>query len=107
MPEGNQTMPVTRSMRDRKQERPEAGMAAFLRAVTSAWLAPSSALAERTPMSRHNPAPIHAVLPTAKPKVDIGKRWRPALIYRCDTETGEYELVNSPIHDDLIESSTQ
>ena len=42
-----------------------------------------------------------------KPRIEIGCRWQPRVIYRCDSEAGIYELVNSPVADDAIERSTQ
>jgi hypothetical protein len=45
------------------------------------------------------------LLPT--PKVEIGSRWHPGVIHRCDTEKGAFEVVNSTIVDSLVEERTQ
>lgn len=46
-----------------------------------------------------------ATLPS-RPKVELGSRWRPGPVHRCDTARGTYESVNSPMVGE-IEATTQ
>ena len=46
-----------------------------------------------------------ATLPI-RPKVELGLRWRPGYVHRCDTARGSYEVLNSPLTG-VIERTTQ